>query len=103
MAYPDTLNSIGVVQVATTAPPAGVKGDLWYNPSSGVLSVVSGGAWVATGGGGGGPAALPEVSVGATKPTGSEVIWIDTHDPSYTYVHYKTGVSWITGNDGGRF
>lgn len=101
MPTPDTLASIGVVRIADVAPAIGIDGDLWYSPLNGQLHVSESGAWLPVGSGG--VASMPEVSVGANQPTGSEVVWINTSDPAFTYVHYKISGSWIVANDGGRY
>lgn len=98
---PDRISRGGVVTISATQPPIQLDGNLWFNSATGALAVSQNGAWTPMAGGGG--AGLPEVEVGATAPVSAAVtVWIDTSTTPVT-PRYRSGNSWVTSLDFGRY
>lgn len=60
MPTPDTLGSIGTVEVGPTPPAVGMDGMLWFNPDEDMMYISLDGEWVSLGSGGGGGGDTPD-------------------------------------------
>lgn len=104
VAYPDRLCDSGVVTTSTAAPAVGNGGNLWFNPTTGALSVSQNGAWVPVTPVTSGTSSSDEVLVGATQPAaGSGIeIWVDTNGLIPT-MKVQQGTNWVSIINGGTF